>query len=223
MAAALPLTKLLALLIKTLSKPLSKSLKTSAASHPSLSQSLNLLGQASHQITARLNIWSSGFKVKNIGRLNDDKALQKGSDIFGETIVLSVASGVVIFEYQSSAAKAKAKEDAKMREMEAVDVELQTKIRVLQKRVDVLERRQLRILGTVKVDEDEVRQEIIQEKNKLITKPLEKKTEKIGEEEGGWLRKKWLYGYNLKWLGRRGGGEVENEGEGAVVNDGQKG
>lgn len=84
--------------------------------------------------------------MKNIGSLNPEKALQKGSDIFGETIVLSVASTIVVFEYTSSSAKNKAKEEKKIKEMEAVDIELQTKLRVLDKRVQVLESR-IRILG----------------------------------------------------------------------------
>ena len=73
MATALPLAKLGGLLLKTLSKPLSRSLKSQAAEHETIRGVLVYVGNLSHKVTARMSIWAGGFKVKKIGNLEHDK------------------------------------------------------------------------------------------------------------------------------------------------------
>lgn len=63
------------------------------------------------------------------------------------------------------------------------------------------------------VKEEDVRREVIEERKKIIVEKEGKVEKKVGEEkveekegkftknEIGWLRKNWLFGYNLKWLG----------------------
>ncbi|GMI20438.1 hypothetical protein TrCOL_g12288 [Triparma columacea] len=139
MATALPLAKLGGLLLKTLSKPLSRSLKSQAAEHETIRGVLVYVGNLSHKVTARMSIWAGGFKVKKIGNLEHDKALQRGSDIFGETIILTVGSGVAVYEYNLSAEKNRLKEAAKMAKLRETDIELKTELRVLRSRIDALE------------------------------------------------------------------------------------
>ena len=126
--AALPITKLAALLIKTLAKPMAKSLKESAKNHASVSSLLVSIGEVSHQATARLSIVSThGLRVKKIPSLDTNKALDRGADIFGEGIILGVASGILVFEYTTSATKTKKKEETKMAELDAIDEDLQVR------------------------------------------------------------------------------------------------
>jgi hypothetical protein len=168
MAAALPIAKLGALLLKTLSKPLAKSLKESAKRHPRVSQVLVSIGEASHQLTARLSVMAMNGKVKSIPSLDPTKALERGSDIFGEGFILSVASGILVAEYVTSAAKTKAKEVKKMAELDAIDEDLQTRLLMLEKRCNNLEAK-LQILGGVgAVNAEEVREEVRKSKQSKV-------------------------------------------------------
>ena len=98
--SALPLAKLGGLLIKTLAKPTSKSLKAYARSHPSMSSLLRATGEASHQATARLSIASAGpFKVKSVPPLDAGRAAERGAEILGEGFILLVGSAITVAEY----------------------------------------------------------------------------------------------------------------------------
>mmetsp|Transcript_12826 Transcript_12826/g.28296 ORF Transcript_12826/g.28296 Transcript_12826/m.28296 type:complete len:90 (-) Transcript_12826:1064-1333(-) len=64
MAAALPLTKLAGLFLKTLAKPMAKRIKHEAARTPSTQKLLISIGQMTHNLTSRMTVWSMGYKVK---------------------------------------------------------------------------------------------------------------------------------------------------------------
>ena len=182
--AALPLAKLGGLLIKTLSKPLAKSLKESAKSHPNLSTVLASAGEASHQAAARLSILSGGFRVKAVPKLEEKKALERGADMFGEGIVLTVASSVLVFEYVTNAAKTKEKEAKKMAELDAIDEDLQTRLLLLEKRYAALEKKLKGSWGggVEKVSEEEVRGEVKEKNKEKKKKTVTEKTVTVVEK-----------------------------------------
>ena len=132
--ASLPLFKVGALVIRTLAKPVSKSLRHSALNHPLVSSSLGKVGQASHQVTARLSVWSRGHTVRSVGSLAEDKALERGADIFAESIVVGVAMSVLIVEYNLQQTRAEDKRRRELAALEEKDVEMATEIRVLEER-----------------------------------------------------------------------------------------
>ena len=132
--ASLPLFKVGALLIRTLAKPVSKSLRGSAINHPIVSTSLAKVGQASHQVTARLSVWSKGYSVRSLGSLPQDEAMERGADIFAESVVVGVAVSVLVVEYQLQASRAEVKRRRELEALEEKDVEMATEIRVLEER-----------------------------------------------------------------------------------------
>mmetsp|Transcript_8789 Transcript_8789/g.26308 ORF Transcript_8789/g.26308 Transcript_8789/m.26308 type:complete len:112 (+) Transcript_8789:103-438(+) len=73
MAAALPVTKLAGLLVKTLAKPLAKRIKHDFSRFPVTQTLLIRVGQTTHALTSRLTIWSAGYKVRSITPLEQEK------------------------------------------------------------------------------------------------------------------------------------------------------
>jgi hypothetical protein len=86
MAHALPLTKLAGLLMKTFAKPLSKQVKHQLSQYEFGQSILIGIGQFSHQVTSRMTIWSSGYRVRSINPLEEKEAMKAGADFIGETV-----------------------------------------------------------------------------------------------------------------------------------------
>ncbi|KAL7494318.1 hypothetical protein ACHAWT_003047 [Skeletonema menzelii] len=137
--AALPLAKLAGLLIKTISKPVAKQIKHSAIRYETSRSALIAVGQASHKITTRMTIWSSGYKVRSISKLEDEAALSRGADLLSEAIVFSVAAGVTTYEYLRSSESSKKKEEAQLQKIRDDAAKLQSKLNSLDKRLVALE------------------------------------------------------------------------------------
>ena len=97
------------------------------------------IGQASHSITSRMTIWSEGFTVRRIAPLEDDKALSRGADFVGESFVLMVSMGTVIWEYNRSNEKAKKKEAEHRAKAKAERDALQANFIALDERLKALE------------------------------------------------------------------------------------
>mmetsp|Transcript_32807 Transcript_32807/g.50192 ORF Transcript_32807/g.50192 Transcript_32807/m.50192 type:complete len:199 (+) Transcript_32807:27-623(+) len=140
MAAALPITKLASLLVKTLAKPLAKRIKTDFSRHPLTSRVLISVGQTSHSITSRLTIWSAGYRVRSITPLEADKAKSVGADILGEGIVLTITAWTVVFEYDRSSRKSKEKEAKQIKKAQEEREALQEKLHAIDTRLKALEK-----------------------------------------------------------------------------------
>ena len=139
MAHALPITKLAGLLVKTLSKPLSKRIKHEFSRYQITQRILIGIGQTTHTITSRMTIWSAGYQVRSITPLEPEKALKDGAEFLGESIVFLVSGTVVVWEYNRSNEKARLKEE-KVREEERQQREaLRAKLKTLDKRLQALE------------------------------------------------------------------------------------
>eukprot|EP00957_Ditylum_brightwellii_P181643 13836768-Ditylum_brightwellii.AAC.1 len=65
-----------------------------------------------------MTIWSAGYKVRSITPLEPEKALTKGADLLGESIVFLISGVTVVYEYNRSKEKEKAKEAQKLKEIE---------------------------------------------------------------------------------------------------------
>lgn len=87
-----------------------------------------------------MTIWSEGFKVRSIPPLEEKEAIQKGSDLLGEAIVFGVSAGVVVWEYNRSNEKAKAKEEKRLLEIEAENDDMDEKLHALDVRIEALEK-----------------------------------------------------------------------------------
>lgn len=133
------MTKLASLLIKTLSKPLSKRIKHDFSRYELGQRVLIGIGQASHTVTSRMTIWSAGYKVRSITPLEDSKALSVGADFVGESVVLLVSSGTIVWEYNRSREKERQKQLKIREEARAQREALQAKLLTLDKRLKALE------------------------------------------------------------------------------------
>lgn len=97
-------------LVKTLAKPVANRIKIEVRKHPKFSELCSKIGQLSHQITSRLNVYASGYKVLTIDPLPNEDALQRGINFVSETFIFSVGAGILVFEYARSEAKSAAKQ-----------------------------------------------------------------------------------------------------------------
>jgi len=118
--------KLAGLFIKTLSKPLSKRIKHDFSRSTTTQGMLIGIGQMTHSITTRLTVWSAGYKVTSIKPLESDEALKRGAEFLGESIVFLTAGGVIIWEYSSTKAKEKIKEETRHKVLQNVKANTQS-------------------------------------------------------------------------------------------------
>mmetsp|Transcript_2362 Transcript_2362/g.5353 ORF Transcript_2362/g.5353 Transcript_2362/m.5353 type:complete len:284 (+) Transcript_2362:98-949(+) len=138
--AALPIAKIGSLLIKTLSKPVAKRIKTDFTRYGLTRRFLVGMGQSTHHFTTRMTIWSEGFKVRSIPPLEENEAITRGADLLGEAIVFGVSVSVVVWEYNRSNEKAKAKEEKRLLEIEAENDEMDEMLHALDVRIEALEK-----------------------------------------------------------------------------------
>jgi len=137
--AALPLAKLASLLIKTLAKPVAKRIKSQGAKIDFTKKSLVWVGQTSHALTTRMTIWSSGYKVRSIAKIEEEAALTRGADIMSEAFIFSVSGALLVYEYHRSSEKDRKKEEAKHKQITDDAKRLQANLDSLDKRLVALE------------------------------------------------------------------------------------
>jgi hypothetical protein len=128
--------KLAGLVVKTLSKHLSKRIKHDSFRSTTTQGMLIGIGQMTHIITNRLTVWSAGYKVTSIKPLESDEALKRGAEFLGESVVFLTAGGVIIWEYSSSKVKEETHHEVLQKERD----ELQQKLHALDVRLHALEK-----------------------------------------------------------------------------------
>jgi hypothetical protein len=133
------LTKIAGLLVKTLAKPLSKRIKHEFSRYPVTQRLLINIGQTSHQFSSRMTIWSAGYKVRSITPLEEEKAMKEGAELVGETFILSVSVGWLLWEYNRSKEKENDKESKRRAASKAERDSLQAKLHALDARLKALE------------------------------------------------------------------------------------
>jgi optic atrophy 3 protein len=86
------------LFLRTLSKPVAKTLKSYIATHPSYTKYIVGLGQFSHRFWAQVEIRSAGHKGLRIKPLEEAAALGQGAEAFAELFVFTVAGLTIVAE-----------------------------------------------------------------------------------------------------------------------------
>ncbi len=133
--------------MKTIAKPVASRIKVEAKKHPRFSSLCISLGQFTHQITSRLNVLASGYKIIGVSSLPEEEALSRGINFLSETFVFSVAGTIIVVEYARSEAKnaekAKKAQEAEQEFRQYLEdkfTHLTQEIAVLQTRVEELDK-----------------------------------------------------------------------------------
>ena len=138
MVANLPLIKLGGILLRTVTKPIGKSIKVNAKTSPNLKRVCILIGNLQHNLLWRAQL--RGISQYQVKPLSDEQALEYGSEFIGETFIFSIAVAVASFEYHKSWTKselkaraAQAKEAEKQRQWTHDIARLEMRIEALEK------------------------------------------------------------------------------------------
>eukprot|EP00095_Tigriopus_kingsejongensis_P001220 snap_masked-scaffold1412_size42778-processed-gene-0.2 protein:Tk01220 transcript:snap_masked-scaffold1412_size42778-processed-gene-0.2-mRNA-1 annotation:"opa3-like protein cg13603" len=127
---AFPLAKLGFLVVKQISKPIANAIARRAkASRVFRTYVCIPTAQLFHwyDVKVRMRMLNLG-KATIVPKLNQDKAIETGSQLLSEMIILSIASGLLIFEYNRSAEK----EDAKQEQTEREKAYLMDKVETME-------------------------------------------------------------------------------------------
>lgn len=133
------IAKIATLLVKTLAKPVSKRIKVDFSRSEPTRRMLISIGQATNTITSRMTMWSEGYTVRHIKHLEESVALNRGADFVGESFILLVSTGTVIWEYSRSNEKARIKDDQLRAAAKAERDALQANFLALDARLQALE------------------------------------------------------------------------------------
>jgi len=134
MVAAFPLAKLGVLLVKQVSKPIAAAAARHAKKSPFFRNYICIpIAQGFHlfDVKVRMRILNLG-KVTKVPKLNEEKAIEEGAQLLSEIVILSIAAGLVTYEYRRSSEK----EDAKQEAMEKEKFELYQRIVTLELAMD---------------------------------------------------------------------------------------
>ena len=107
MVGAFPLAKLGILVVKQISKPIANGLARRAKSSRLFREYVCIpVAQLFHwyDVKIRMKILKIG-KISTIPKLDEERAIETGSQLLSEFIILSIASGMLIFEYRRQSEK----------------------------------------------------------------------------------------------------------------------
>jgi len=127
MVAAFPVAKLGFLFVKQISKPVAKQIAARAKSSRLFRDYVCIpVAQLFHwyEVKLKVQMMNVGGKVTKVPKLNEAKAIEQGSEILSEFILLSIASTILIYEYNRS----KEKEDKKEEDLALERERLRNKI-----------------------------------------------------------------------------------------------
>lgn len=125
-AAAFPVVKLGILFVKQVAKPIAKNIAVRAKNSRIFREYVCIpIAQAFHWYEIKLKMMTmdlgvGGKKITKVPKLNEAKAIEQGSEILSEFIILSIASALLIFEYSRSKEKEDRKEEALSLERERI-------------------------------------------------------------------------------------------------------
>ncbi|TMW64091.1 hypothetical protein Poli38472_014208 [Pythium oligandrum] len=148
MVLPLPMIKLGGLIVRTLTKPLAKVVKSRSKVDLGLNAVCNSLGQQQHRLLIRFHMGYRGISNYTIKDLPQDQAVEKGADLIGELIIFSVAVGVASFEYQRSNEKSKEKERVEQEKKRKQEEDTERRFEDLEEKVIWLES-QLAAMGRI--------------------------------------------------------------------------
>lgn len=97
--------KFTSLLIRTVAKPISTSIKAQAKDHEFFRRNCIRIAQSMHLTDLRMRMNLVGEKKIKIRPLNDNKAIEKGANFLSEVFVFSVAGSLILYESYRSRKK----------------------------------------------------------------------------------------------------------------------
>ena len=201
--AAFPLAKLGFLVVKQVSKPIAKSIAERAKVSPFFKNWICIpVAQLFHFYEVRVKMATLNLgtgKVTKVPKLSETQAVQQGAELLSEMIILSIASGILVYEYNRSKEKEEAKEEKIKADREAIkdkiyNLELKiekqsVQIRNLAKTAihleEEIQKRSLKSLLTKKIDIPEELVKTVEENPEVpnVVKPLEWLVDKVEEIE----------------------------------------
>ncbi|KAJ8908374.1 hypothetical protein NDN08_005083 [Rhodosorus marinus] len=141
MAGALPLAKLVGLMVKTVSKPVANQLKFYAKNSERFERYYIALGNALHRLQVTVFRQSHGDVVTKRTKVKDlppEKALDAGAGFIGDAFVYLVAAGVTVYEYARGRAKEARKVQKQEEEKLMVEAEYDRRINELDRQISSL-------------------------------------------------------------------------------------
>ncbi|KAG7453167.1 OPA3-domain-containing protein [Guyanagaster necrorhizus] len=135
--------KIATLLIRTIAKPISSTLKEQAKKHDRFRTFCVSLAQGMYRAEVRLRTGLLGEPVKHIRPLSEQKAIDNGANALAEGFLFGVAALLIIGEtWRSSRSQSKRRDDVddKLDDLGTQVAELKTRMNVL---TDLLEQRDL--------------------------------------------------------------------------------
>ena len=126
---AFPLAKLGVLLVKQISKPLAKRFANRAKKHRLFRDWVCVpIGQMFHYCEARVKLASLDVvlkrKVVKVPRLSEKDAIEQGSNILSEALILATAIAILVYEYKKSREEKREEEEIKSTERELLKSKL---------------------------------------------------------------------------------------------------
>uniref|UniRef100_A0A0A9ZE59 OPA3-like protein CG13603 n=1 Tax=Lygus hesperus TaxID=30085 RepID=A0A0A9ZE59_LYGHE len=116
--AILPMTKLIYLFIRQVSRPMSNKIIRYATTHPRFRSYLTRPAQVYNWCEVKMKMWVMNLgKPVEIPKLNEAMAIELGANLLGETIIFSIAALLLFLEYSRQARKEAAKEAARIEEL----------------------------------------------------------------------------------------------------------
>lgn len=135
----LPLLKLSGLFLKTLSKPLGSRLRTEADKRPAFHAASVYIGQASHILSSRINVYASGYKFLGVKPLSPKDAMELGVSYMADGIIIFLGGGIIITEYFRSETSNAIKSEKAALALAENKATLAAKFDVLESKLSVLE------------------------------------------------------------------------------------
>lgn len=143
---AFPLIKLGALALRQISKPLANHLKARAKTSDFVRNKICMPpAQFYHyiEVNVKSRLLNLG-KPKEVVKLNEQAAIELGSDILGEMVMFLIAATTVVFEYNRQSrkyAEEKSSMESRLQRIEAANGDSLERSEALQQRLDSLESR----------------------------------------------------------------------------------
>ncbi|DAZ92982.1 TPA: hypothetical protein N0F65_004357 [Lagenidium giganteum] len=154
MSLQLPMIKLGGLIVRTLTKPLAKVVKSRSKVHPGLNAVCRRIGQHQHRMVFHFHMAFRGVSNYVVKDLPDDQAAEKGADFIGEMIIFSVAVIVASVEYTRSSAKTKEKDRIAQEMEQQAHQQLNDRFEALENKVIWLEAKLAELGHIVEADID---------------------------------------------------------------------
>lgn len=124
---AFPLFKLVSLAVKQVSKPVAYSLKTAAKQSKFFRKYVCIWpGQGYHWLETKVKMRLMGLSGPDkVQPLSEQKAVDVGSELLGESLIFGIATVMLVFEYRRGQRKEETKED--LQNQKIIDLQNQVK------------------------------------------------------------------------------------------------